>query len=328
MYINQIYELSMVLDHEKFHKVFKHAYSKAGHMKKKEEEYIDRSLEEKGITITYRDSQYKKRIKLIANIGQLLDESKLDPDRIIRKLNKRIGEYFDYKYWINDFCISEMRLVADINVDNHGNVRAYLKVFQRIAKVKGFSPVNYECMEDIDNFCLDGNSNGISFLLYDLEELYRRQLNEDGIRRKRVKEIIKESEGILRAEVRLTKPKAVRIYADGEDISKQIITLSKKCQDIFFDTFARIIPFGDFHKKCKAEEIIRREIKDDKLRRQMIRLVALIPEKKSLHLAQKAMNCRNIEKIMEAFAKINLSPVTISKRYNVKHLRSFYSFLS
>ena len=59
----------------------------------------------------------------------------------------------------------------------------------------------------------------------------------------------------------------------------------------------------------------------------MLRLVALIPEKKSLYLAQKAMNCRNIEKIMEEFAKINLSPITISKRYDMKHLKCFYEYL-
>lgn len=41
MNINQIIELSMVLDHEKFHKVFKRAYSKIGGMGNKKDEYID-----------------------------------------------------------------------------------------------------------------------------------------------------------------------------------------------------------------------------------------------------------------------------------------------
>ena len=76
--------------------------------------------------------------------------------------------------------------------------------------------------------------------------------------------------------MRLTKTKTVRIYADKEDISAQIITLSEKCQDIFLETFVRIIPYGDFYKKGKAEEIIRREIKDAGLRRRMLRLVELI----------------------------------------------------
>ncbi len=62
------------------------------------------------------------------------------------------------------------------------------------------------------------------------------------------------------------------------------------------------------------------------MRRRMLRLLTLIPEKKSLHLAQKAMNCRDTEKVMMAFTKINLSPVTISKRHEVKHLENVYSY--
>ena len=62
------------------------------------------------------------------------------------------------------------------------------------------------------------------------------------------------------------------------------------------------------------------------MRRKMLRLLALIPDKKSLYLAQKALNCRDVEKVMIAFTKINLSPVTISKRHEVKHLNNLYSY--
>ena len=327
MYINQIFELSMVLDNKRFHKVFKHVYNKDGYMEKKEDEYIDLSLEEKGITVIYRNSPYKKKIKLIANIGRLLNGCESDSNRIVRKLNKRIGEYFDFMYKLDDFILSGMRLVTDINVGSHENIQAYLKVFRRIGRVKGFSPVSYECFEDVDSFCLDGNSNGVEFMIYDLAGSYRKQLNEGDIVRKRFKELIKESEGILRTEVRLAKTKAVRVYAGEEDIFGQIINLSEKRKDIFLEIFVRIIPFGDFYKKGKAEEIIWREIKDARLRRRMLRLVELIPEKKSLYLAQKAMECRNMEKVVEAFAKINLSPVTISKRQDVKWLKNIYEGL-
>jgi hypothetical protein len=295
-------------------------------MEKKEDEYIDQSLEEKGITVIYRDTSYKKKIKLIVNIGQLMNGCEFDADKVTRKLNKRIGEYFGFKYKLGDFILSGMRLVMDINVGTHDAVMAYLKVLRRISRVKGFSPVSYECFEDVDSFCLDGNSNGIEFMIYDLEGLYRKQFNEGDIGRKRFKELIKESEGILRTEVWLAKTKAVRAYAKEEDIFRQIINLSEKRQDIFLEIFVRIIPFGDFYKKGKAEEIIWREIKDARLRRQMLRLVELIPEKKSLYLAHKALNCRNMEKVVEAFAKINLSPVTISKRHEMKYLRSLYSY--
>lgn len=325
MHIKQYFELSMVLDYERFHKVLSHVYHKADCMEK--EEYIDQSLEEKGIIVVYRNSQYKKKIKLIVNVDWLYGGNKPDPDRLTRKLNKQIGEYFDHKYTLNDFFISEMRLITDINVESHENVAAYLKVLQRIGREKGFSPVSYECLENIENFSLEGNSNGIDFLLYDLESVYQKHFKENDIERKKLKTIIKEAQGILRAEVRLTKQKAVHSYADGKDICKQIAELSEKSQDIFLEIFVRIIPFGNFYKKDKAIEIIRQEITDDRLRRRMIRLATLIPEKKSLYLAQKAMKCRNIEKVMESFAKINVSPVTISKRQDEKCLKNIYAFI-
>ena len=327
MYINQIFELSMVLDNERFYQVFKHVYSKMGCMENGEDEYIDQSLEEKGITVVYRDSQYKKKIKLIVNIGWLLNGCKFHPEKIVRKLNKRIGEYFGFKYKMDDFILSGMRLVTDINVGTHDEVAAYLKVLRRISRVKGFSPSSYECFEDVDSFCLDGNSNGIEFMIYDMEGLYRKQFREGDIGRKRFKELIKESEGILRTEVRLAKIRAVREYAGEEDIFRQIINLSEKHQDIFLEIFVKIIPFGDFYKKGNAEEIIQREIKDVRLRRRMLRLVELIPEKKSLYLAQKAMDCRNIEKVVESFAKINVSPVTISKRHDIKYIKNLYAYI-
>lgn len=327
MYINQIFELSMVLDNKRFHKVFKHVYNKDGYMEKKEDEYIDLSLERKGITVIYRDSQYKKKVKVIVNIGRLLNGCEFDPDKVTRKLNKRIGEYFDFSYKLDDFILSGMRLVVDINVGSRENVQAYLKVFRRIGRVKGFSPASYECFGGVDSFCLDGNSNSIEFMIYDLVGSYRKQLKEGDTGRKRFKGLIKESEGILRTEVRFAKTKAVRVYAGEKDIFRQIINLSEKCQDIFLEIFVKIIPFGDFYKKGKTEEIIWREIKDARLRRRMLRLVELIPEKKSLYLAQKAMECRNMEKVVEAFAKINLSPVTIGKRHGVKYLKNVYDYI-
>lgn len=327
MYINQIFELHMTLDNDKFQKVLNRAYSKADYLNENGKEYIDRSLESKGIVVTYRDSQYKKKVKLIVNSRLILECDKPDPDKIARKLEKRIGDYFDHKYQIEDFTLSGIILSKDIDVHNRENVLAYLKVLQRIGRVKGFSPSSYECFDDIDNFCLDGNSNGIDFLLYDLESYVEKRHGEARAGRKKLKWLLKESEGILRVEVRLTKPKAIRDYTDAVEVSGQIVELSERCQNIFLDIFSRIIPYGDFYMKNKAVEIIRSEIEDSVLRRKMLRLVALIPEKKSLYLAQKAMKCRDIEKIMEGFAEANVSPVTISKRQEEKYLKNIYEYL-
>lgn len=327
MYINQIFELSMVLDNEEFQKVLNRVCRKNGYMEENEDGYIDKSLSSKGVTVMYRDSQYKKKIKLIVEPRLVLDSNQTDSDRFIRKLDKRINEYFDFKYNGNDFDLSGATFATDIDVHNHENVSAYLKVLNRISKVKGYSPAEYDCFEDVGNFCLAGNSNHINFWLYDLKGLLDSRLRNGDIEQKRFKAMVRETEGILRAEVRLTKPKAVRAYIGTVDAYGQIAELTEKSQEIFLDVFTHIIPFGDYHKKGEAAEVILSEIKDCTLRRRMLSLLTLIPEKKSLYLAQKAMNCRNIEKVMEEFAKINLSPVTISKRHDVQHLTNLYSFL-
>ena len=93
MYINQIFELSMVLDNEKFQKVLNRAYKKTDCLQEDEGEYIDQLLAHKGITVVYCDSQYKKKVKLIVDSKPALDSSASDMDKFIRKLDKYIKEY-------------------------------------------------------------------------------------------------------------------------------------------------------------------------------------------------------------------------------------------
>lgn len=220
-----------------------------------------------------------------------------------------------------------MSITVDIDVHSHQNVSAYLKVLQRIGKVKGFSPSVYEGIDESSSFCLKGNSNGIEFLIYDLQRAVVGRLSRADISRKKLRARVEEFEGLLRVEVRLVKPKAIWAYTDAANATGQIAELSENGRNIFLDTFTRIIPYGDFHKKGKATEIIRKDVEDNAVKRKMLRLLELIPTKKSLYLAQKAMNCRNIQKVMETFAKVNLSPVTISKRHDVKHLKCIYDYL-
>lgn len=271
MYINQIYELSMVLDNVKFHKLLNHAYKKADYLAEKEDEYVDQLMTDNGITITYRDSQYKKKIKVVINAGRMMDYDKTDPDKFLHRLDKRLGEYFNHKYNMDDFYLSGAAFITDMNVGSRESVPAYLRVLQRVGKVKGFKLVDHNCFEDIVSLCWEGNSNGISLSLYDLEDMWRRQFGERKSKVKKYRETIKEIEGILRAEVRLMKPKTVRSYTDRIEVGAQITDLMRKRKDIFLDTFAKIVPFGDFYKKDKAVEIICREIGDDRLRKRMLR---------------------------------------------------------
>lgn len=325
MYLNYVFELSIVLDNEKFHKLLTRVYNQAECLN--DNKYIDQTLSSKGIVVTYQDKQYKKKVQITINSGVMLDAGDLDSDKLIHKLERCVHDYFGLKYNLNDLSLKRMILMADIDVSSREKVSAYIKVLQRIGKVKGFSPLSYDCLDDDIGFCLDGNSNGIQFLIYDLKGLLTGQFRKTGTNHKKLKSIIENSEGVLRVEVRLTQPKTVRSYTNETDTSKQLAVLLENSRDIFLATFVRIVPFGAFHKKDTAIEIIKREVKNMTLRRRMLRLMALIPEKKSLLLAQKALNYRRIDDVMETFAKINVSPITISKRHDVKHLKCLYSYL-
>lgn len=322
MVINQLMELSMIVDTAPFHRIFN---AKTSYLKELDDEYLDTSLAAKGITVIYRDSRYKKRVRILVNAGMVVDHPS-NTDKLLRKLGKRISEYFDHKYKLDDFTLSGVTLTLDIAIGSRERVFDYLKVLQRVGKVKGFSPVSYNCFDSKASFCLSGNSNAIDFLLYDLEQSLTDQLRDSGMGHKKIKSVSSHTQGILRAEVKLTKPKAVRVYTNAEDTAGQIVELMKDRQQIFLDTFARIVPFGAFYTMTAAVEIVRSEVKDSTMRRKMLRFLTLIPEKRSLHLAQKAANCRDIDKVMEAFARIDLSPVTIAKRHEVKHLENLYSF--
>lgn len=322
MVISLTFELSMTLDTDHFQRIFT---TKVGYLKELDNEYVDPSLAEKGITVIYRDSRYKKRIRLLVNTSLVVADSS-NTDKLIRKLGKRIDEYFDHKYGLDDFTLSGVTLTLDINVGSRTNVSDYLKVLQRIGKVKGFSPVEYECFDSKASFCLSGKSNDTDFLLYDLEAATVGQLRNADAGRKQLQAASMQTKGILRAEVKLTKPKAIREYTNVADTSGQVSELIKASTDAFLNTFARVIPFGDFCKMDAAVEIVRSEVTDSTMRRKMLRLLSLIPDKKSLHLAQKALNCRDVEKVMESFTKIHLSPVTITKRHEIKHLDNIYSY--
>ena len=322
MFLNSTFVLTLILDSDKFTKLFDRTYSDFECVE--DNVFADYTFAPKGITVLYLDSQYKKKIKIIVNPCRLLDSDKPDPDKLIRKLDKRIERYFNNKYKLDDFELTGMGLTADIDVGSSERVFDYLKVLQRIGKVKGFSPSRDNSIDDDTGLYYDGNSNDIKFMLYDWEALLTEHTNDVYSRQQSIPE---DCAGLLRAEIILTKPRAIRSYTNKSSASRQIADLFENRLDIFSHTFLRIVPFGDFYKKGKAEEIIKAKVKDTTIRRRMLRLVELIPEKKSLLLAQKALNYRRIDKIMMEFFDIKVSPVTISKRQNIKKLDNLYEYM-
>ena len=201
-----------------------------------------------------------------------------------------------------------------------------------IRKVKGFSPAyrKSDAWYDSDaGFDLRGNSNGVLFTAYDKEAAIANEEREKEFEYKRKERLerIENAKNLLRLEVKLISQKAIKNYTKQTSTAKRIEKLSKKSMEIFLDTCTKVVPCGDFYKKDKTVEIIEGSSADKRMKRKMIKLVELIHVKKSLHLAVKEMNDRNIEKVFHVFRENNLSPVTISKRQKVKYLENLYDFI-
>src|SRR5699024_2108286 len=158
-----------------------------------------------------------------------------------------------------------------------------VRVLRRLGKVKHFSPVSYACFSARNSFCLEGNSNDTIFMVYDLRSVLEKQLGKEAV------PFLNRARDVLRVEIRLTSARAVRTTCGKDEVEEQLLFLYEHSREIFMGVFRKIIPYGDNYKKGTAVEIIRREVRDPRLRRRMLRLLDLIPEKKSLFQAQKAM---------------------------------------
>ena len=324
-------ELTLNCSSEKFGKLRNAAYENAKGKHKMfmdGKKVVDRAMAKEGVKIEYHDDVYKKIIKFIVNPTTLLggnDVKKLwrpnddNTSKMVKKLENSIADYFnskdDYfspKYKLNDFRLTRIDFTVNVNVGDNKTVAAYIKVLRNIGKVKGFAPKYSKTDERIDperSFDLKGNSNNHEFAAYD------KQAQSDK----------KEAKGILRIEVRLMKPKAIANYVDDSlSTKKKLRFLSANSKEIFLITFRRIVPQGDYYTKKGAENIIIEQVTAKKHREKMLKLLNLIPKKKSLYLAQKEMKDRGVEKVMAQFAEINLSPVVISKRGGVRFLKSLY----
>jgi hypothetical protein len=287
--------------------------------------HIDEALVSSGIRVEYHDNFNRYVIKLIVNPSKVLggdDIPKLwkTTDRnikeLIRELKLHIADYFGSKYKLNDFKLTRIDYTANIDVGSRENVSNYIKILHAHGRVKGFAPKYKKSNKRIDkslSFDLQGRSLCAEFSAYDKEAASRKKMAKD----------------ILRVEVRLMKLADLR-----GSVSEQIRFLSKASRETFMGLFQRIVPRGDYYIKKETvtliEENIAAIVPDLRARANMLdkmtQLLELIPKKKSLLLAQKALNYRHIDRVMETFAALNLSPVTIPKSMGLKHLDSLYRY--
>jgi len=300
----------------------------------------DFSLVKNGITVWFHETTHRRWIKLIVNPSRVLgmdDVVKLwKPDGKNRKqlfdeLDYFYKNYFNSYYKLNDFILTRYDLTKNLKLGSHDLVTAYIKFLHNIKKVKGFAP-KYSKNDTPDNydsdlsFDLKGKTKGVDVTAYDKAAAIKANMENMEFKQKEMAKRMKLAEGMLRIEVKLVSQESIRKNTGTDDTKKRITKLCKDGEWIFLAYLNDVLPFGDVYKKDKAVEIIEEKVADKNLKKKMLLLIELIPKKKSLYLAKKVMNDRNIECIMDEFERIQLCPVTISKRQEIKNLKGLRTF--
>lgn len=136
MYINEIFELTRVVNGDEFDRLF--ARVKDNLEEQEGEECADRSLSHKGLTVIYRKSTYKKKVWLVVNTAFLFKEKEYDSGKIVQQLEKRFAKYFGDRRSLEEFVLTEAVLMTDLRIGNPELVSVYLHLLGRIGKVKKF----------------------------------------------------------------------------------------------------------------------------------------------------------------------------------------------
>ena len=337
-------EFTLETNYKNFNFLLSCAYKKAkGHHRlgpstkyKSQNVKVDESLGSKGITIEYHNYEYKKMIKIIANPSKVLGGNDIkiwapniyNIESFLDLLNDHITEYFDYDYDINTFKLTRIDFTANLETGKK-KVPEYISLMHKLGKVKGFSPkyTKSDYASSRSNketsFDLKGKTNNIEFTIYDKEA--------DLIKQNKSK-LAEKAKGILRIEIRLTKRPAIKNalanYTRDNNLTpeEEFTLLALNSQQIFFEWFVKVIPYGNFYSLKKAETLIlNSELKKSK-KEKMLRLINLIPTKKSLYLAIKELNTRNFDELLLCFATLNVSPITISKHKKITFLPNLYDY--
>lgn len=239
MITNILFELSMTLTNSEFKRLVNMKRLELSSLPNRDDDYLDFSANDKGMLAVYRDSTYKKKVSLIFDMGKALSSAEFTPEKICRKIQKRISKYFNSTYSIDEFVLKRAVMVRDIDVGSRESVCSYLSVLGRIRMVKGYSPAKSFGTDEQTSFSLEGNSNGVCFTVYSLESHMRRYNTNS-----------KQFAGILRSEVHLTKQNAISEITGSSKTVCRITEIVEQAEAIFRSVFYHIIPCGNFYKKA------------------------------------------------------------------------------
>ena len=234
---------------------------------------------------------------------------------------------FGEDFAINNLELSRVDYCINVNVESSENVRAYINQLYRCDMKKGYKVIGLECpdFDSTKGYTARNDTVGTEISFYDKQKQLEQRQYVDSER----------ASGILRIELRLTKIKAVKEHTEGciNNHERIAYCIGNSRREILA-VVRQLIPDGDYYTMKKARAIIKKSVKNQKLRERMLEMLKLTKKLGSIRLAKKE-HCDKDPKIkheyfnmmMEEFEMLNLNVVTLDKDNKVIKLPSLFYYL-
>lgn len=288
----------------------------------------------KGIRVVLKKTLIGGYLKFIVSLNDLLGAddklSLIDPQHIQEALNSAdtmlTGE-FGEEFSINNLELSRVDYCINVNVESSENVRAYIKQLYRCDTRKGYKVIGLECpdFDTTKGYTARNDIAGTEISFYDKQKQLEQRQYEDSER----------ASGILRIELRLTKSKAVKEHTEGciNNHERIVYCIGNSRREILA-VVRQLIPDGDYYTMKKARAMVRKSVKNQKLRERMLEMLKLTKKLGSIRLAKKELRNKDpkikheyFNMMMEEFEMLNLNVVTMDKDNKVIKLPSLFYYL-
>lgn len=288
----------------------------------------------KGIRVVLKTTLIGGYLKFIISLNDLLGTddklSLIDPQHIQEALNSAdtmlTGE-FGEDFAINNLELSRVDYCINVNVESSENVRAYIKQLYRCDMKKGYKVIGLECpdFDSTKGYTARNDIAGTEISFYDKQKQLEQRQYEDSER----------ASGILRIELRLTKSKAVKEHTEGciNNHERIVYCIGNSRREIL-EVIRQLIPDGDYYTMKEARAMVRKSVKNQKLRERMLEMLKLTKKLGSIRLAKKEIRDKDpkikheyFNMMMEEFENIGVNPVVLDKKMGVSTLPSLFRYL-
>ena len=302
--------------------------------------YIFKGLKDNGIIAIlskYEQDSYKHYVlKYRINPRRVIDENNYvgifnsaNVDVMMYQVNNALKSVSKLFPDISDCTIARIDYCANVKLDSAKDVELYLDLLKRCNIPDNFEIKKYYDKKAKKKIILqDGlilsRSNLVNITFYNKQrQMGKQDFNYPDCNN---------ANGIIRFEIQCLKRKAFNLTkrTKSKDIAEFLNKSDKICDDVFTQYLPSLYGTGDFYTLERAMEIISHSNYSDKTKKKMIWLVNKASKYSNLNKAINEMHNfydAKVERdLIKKFNKCNLSPLTIPRRWNIKHFSNPLTF--